>query len=87
MREVAMLQDGITRRFREIRPAARFPDDIEEIVKYVRPRVIQFSGHGDIVKTDNQERGLFTGALAFEVDGELQLPNPQKFIELLDTCP
>jgi len=89
MREVATLQDGIPRRLREIRPAARFPDDIEEIVKGVRPRVIQFSGHGDIVKKDNATRGLFTGALAFEVDGELQLPDPKLFIDLLDPaiCP
>ena len=53
MKEIATLQEGIPRRLREIRPAARFPDDIEEVAKFVRPRVLQFSGHGDIIKKDN----------------------------------
>ena len=80
MREVAALQEGIPRRFREIRPAARFPEDLEEIIKHVSPRVLQFSGHGDAIR-----HGVFAGALAFEVgDGTIQLPAPHLFIRLLD---
>jgi hypothetical protein len=79
MREVTSLQDGIPRRLREIRPAARFPEDIAEVVQQISPRVIMFSGHGDAVR-----KGLFAGALAFEVaDGTIQLPDPAAFIGLL----
>ena len=68
-----------------MRPAARFPHDVAGLVRDMSPRIIQFSGHGDAVKT-----GPFAGALAFELpDGCIQLPDPLAFIELLDRkrCP
>mgnify|MGYP006888798621 CR=1 FL=1 len=68
----------IPRKLREIRPAAQFPADIEHALKEHSPRVLQFSGHGNAVKT-----GPFAGALAFELkDGTISLPDPMSFIEL-----
>ena len=70
---------------REVRPAARFPHDVAGLVRDMSPRIIQFSGHGNAVKT-----GPFAGALAFELpDGGIQLPDPMAFIDLLDRkrCP
>lgn len=79
MREILLLQEGVPRRLREIRPAARFPDDIIDVLRAISPRVVQFSGHGDAVT-----RGLFSGALAFDLgDGTIDLPDPRLFIKLL----
>ena len=70
MKEIASCIEAIPRRLREIRPAARFPDDIKQVVRELSPRLLQFSGHGDAVR-----RGALAGALAFELpNGQLQLP-------------
>ena len=85
MREIVAMQTAIPRRLREIRPAARFPVDIEPVLRQLTPRIVQFSGHGDAVK-----RGAYAGALAFELaDGTIQLPDPQSFVDLLrkEMCP
>lgn len=84
MREITAMQSAIPRTMREIRPAARFPADVEPVLRQLTPRIIQFSGHGDAVK-----RGAYAGALAFELNGTIQLPNPQSFVDLLrkDICP
>eukprot|EP00327_Prymnesium_parvum_P033079 CAMPEP_0195599388 /NCGR_PEP_ID=MMETSP0815-20121206/4007_1 /TAXON_ID=97485 /ORGANISM="Prymnesium parvum, Strain Texoma1" /LENGTH=1645 /DNA_ID=CAMNT_0040738823 /DNA_START=358 /DNA_END=5295 /DNA_ORIENTATION=+ len=85
MREIVAIQSAIPRTLREIRPAARFPTDIEPVLRQLKPRIIQFSGHGNAVK-----RGAYAGALAFELpNGTIQLPSPQSFVDLLrkNICP
>jgi len=85
MREIVAMQQAIPRKLREIRPAARFPIDVEPVLRQLTPRIIQFSGHGDAVA-----RGAYAGALAFEMpNGMIQLPDPQSFVELLgkEICP
>ena len=78
MREVTAMQESVPRRLREVRPAARFPDDIAAAVRQSSPRVLQFSGHG-VPYSDGSRR------LAFEVaGGVIQLPDPAEMIALLD---
>jgi hypothetical protein len=85
MKEISDCSASIPRRLREIRPAARFPEDIQQVIRECQPQILQFSGHGDAVK-----QGAFAGALAFQhADGLIQLPSPDDFIALLgkDVCP
>ena len=68
-------------RERELRPAARFPEDIEKPLfepgTYgLAPRILHFSGHGDA--------GGGSGALCFEKeDGTPHFPTPEAFIKTL----
>ena len=85
MKEIADCIESVPRRLREIRPAARFPDDIKQVIRECQPQILQFSGHGDAVR-----KGTLAGALAFQMgDGQIQLPSPDDFISLLskEQCP
>lgn len=81
MREVAALQENIPRRMRELKPAARFPQDIAAATRQASPRVITFSGHG--LQTPDGTRRL-----AFEMeDGTIALPPPAMLVQLLRHMP
>jgi hypothetical protein len=79
MRELRQLQEAVPADRQDIRPAARFPSDVARALLATRPRILQFSGHGDAVLS-----GPCAGALAFDLDGGgLNLPDPADFILLL----
>ena len=45
MKEITSCIENIPHRYRVIRPAARFPEDMLHVVRELSPRMLQFSGY------------------------------------------
>ena len=71
MKEIQSCIENIPHRYREIRPAARFPEDMLHVVRELSPRMLQFSGHGDAIRHGAQyahAKGLSHPGLALRSD-------------------